>query len=396
MKKIVIGITASIAAFKTVQFISNLTKEKDLDLEVIMTPSATKFVTPVTIQALTKKKVYVDVFDDDYDSIKHIDLVKDASLFMIVPASANTIAKCANGLADNMLTAAYLAATCPKLIAPSMNTHMLEAPATKRNLKTLEEDGVVIASPDVGLLACGVTGKGKLVDYETLRLMMDYAMSDHPLKGKKVLVTAGPTQESMDPVRFISNHSTGKMGYAIAKAAFILGADVHLLSGPVALPQPPLISFESFTSALELYEIMQKESPFFDYIIMSAAIGDYRADNIEDEKIKKKGDTLTITFKKNPDILAYLGAHKKDHQVICGFAMETQNLLENASEKLSKKNADMIVANSLKTKGAGFGTNTNVATLITKEKVEPLDIMSKEELGFLILKKCKELEETTC
>ena len=216
MKKIVIGITASIAAFKTVQFISNLTKEKDLDLEVIMTPSATKFVTPVTIQALTKKKVYVDVFDDDYDSIKHIDLVKDASLFMIVPASANTIAKCANCLADNMLTAAYLAATCPKLIAPSMNTHMLEAPATKRNLKTLEEDGVVIASPDVGLLACCVTGKGKLVDYETLRLMMDYAMSDHPLKGKKVLVTAGPTQESMDPVRFISNHSTGKMGYAIA------------------------------------------------------------------------------------------------------------------------------------------------------------------------------------
>jgi phosphopantothenoylcysteine decarboxylase/phosphopantothenate--cysteine ligase len=295
-----------------------------------------------------------------------------------------------------MLTAAYLAATCPKLIAPSMNTHMLEAPATKRNLKTLQDDGVVIASPDEGLLACGVTGKGKLVDYDTLRVMMDYTMSKHPLAGKNILVTAGPTQESMDPVRFISNHSTGKMGYAIAKAAFILGADVHLLSGPVALKQPPLISFERFTSAMELYKIMQKESPFFDYIIMSAAIGDYRSDHIESEKIKKKDDSLTITFKKNPDILAYLGAHKEEHQVICGFAMETQDLLKNAKEKLIKKNADMIVANSLKTKGAGFATNTNVATLITKDKVEPLELMSKEELGFLILKKCKELEEASC
>lgn len=392
MKKIVIGITGSIAAFKTIQIISDLMKE-GFDLEVICSEAAMKFVSPVTIQALTKKKVYCDVFDDEPGTITHIDLVKDADLFMIVPASANTIAKVANGIADNMLTASFLAATCPKLIAPAMNTHMLENKATQRNIQILKDDGIYFAQSDVGLLACGVVGKGKLTDYPSLRLMMDYAMSKHPLKGKSVLVTAGPTQEAMDPVRFISNHSSGKMGYAIARAAFVLGAKVHLLSGPVALKQPPYISFESFTSALELEACMTKEAPFFDYIIMAAAVGDYRADHIEEEKIKKKGDELTITFKKNPDILAKLGTLKQKHQVLCGFAMETQNLLENAKEKLIKKNADLIIANSLKTKGAGFAGDTNVITMITQDKMESLEMKTKEELGYIILKKCMELEE---
>lgn len=395
MKKIVIGISGSIAAFKSVQFISDLLKE-GFDLEVILTEAAAKFVSPVTIQALTKKKVYVDVFDDEPGMITHIDLVKDADLFMIVPASANTIAKVANGIADNMLTASFLAATCPKLIAPAMNTHMLENKATQRNIQTLKEDGVYFAQSDVGLLACGVVGKGKLTDYTSLRLMMDYAMSDHALAGKSVLVTAGPTQEAMDPVRFISNHSSGKMGYAIARAAFVLGAKVHLLSGPVALAQPPYVSFESFTSALELEKLMLKEAPFFDYIIMAAAVGDYRAASIATEKIKKQGDTLTITFQKNPDILAELGKNKQSHQVICGFAMETENLLENAKEKLLKKNADMIIANSLKTAGAGFQGDTNIITMITKEAIEPIEKKSKEELGYLILRKCMKLEEHTC
>lgn len=391
MKKIVIGISGSIAAFKSIQFISDLLKE-GFDLEVILTPAAAKFVTPVTIQALTKKRVYIDVFDDDPGRITHVDLVKDADLFMIVPASANTIAKCANGIADNMLTAAFLAATCPKLIAPAMNTHMLKNPATQRNIKRLEDDGVVVAQSDVGLLACGVVGEGKLCNYQTLRLMMDYAMSKHPLAGKKVLITAGPTQEAMDPVRFISNHSTGKMGYAIARAAFVSGADVHLLSGPVALDPIPHMSMEYFTTAQELFDIVKKEYSFFDYIIMSAAVGDYHAQHIQSEKIKKDEDTLTVTFQKNPDILDYLGHHKKSHQIICGFAMETENLIENANSKLKKKNADLIVANSLRTKGAGFGTDTNVITILTQNHQESFDQMTKEELGYIILKKCKELE----
>lgn len=392
MKKVVIGISGSIAAFKSIQFISDLKKE-GFDLEVILTPSASRFVTPETIQALTKKRVYIDVFDDDPGHITHIDLVKDADLFMIVPASANTIAKCANGIADNMLTASFLAATCPKLIAPAMNTHMLKNPATQRNIEQLKKDGVIVAQSDIGLLACGVVGEGKLCDYRTLRLMMDYAMSAHPLSGKKVLVTAGPTQESMDPVRFISNHSTGKMGYAIARAAFVLGAQVHLLSGPVALAPIPHLSMETFTTAKELFELMKKEYGFFDYIIMSAAVGDYHAQTISKEKIKKDNDTLNVTFIKNPDVLDYLGHHKKPHQIICGFAMETENLLENANAKLNKKQADLIVANSLREKGAGFGTSTNVVTLLTKDHQEPIEMKTKEELGYIILKKCQELEE---
>lgn len=390
-KKIVIGITGSIAAFKAIQLISDLTKT-DYELEVIMTKSACQFVTPLSIQSLIKKKVYVDVFDDDIGHITHIDLVKDADLFMVVPASANTIAKLANGIADNMLTASFLAATCPKLIAPAMNVNMYQNKATQRNINQLKKDGILFVEPDTGLLACGIVGKGKLADFTTIRLMMDYALSNHPLSGKKVLVSAGPTQESLDPVRFISNHSTGKMGYAIARAAFLLGAQVKIVSGPVNI-NLPLIEVEHVTTAHEMYDALVTLAPFYDYIIMSAAVGDYRAEHIAENKIKKHSDTLSVTFKKNCDILQALGENKKDHQVICGFAMETENLLENAQKKLINKNADMIVANSLTEQGAGFGTDTNIVTFITREGNESLKKSSKEELGFKILMKLKEIEE---
>ena len=392
MKKLIIGSTGSIAAFKTVQFISDLVKEK-YEIEVMLTPSAAKFVTPTSISALTKKKTYIDVFDDDPGCITHVDIVKDADLFMIVPASATTIAKCANGIADNMLTAAFLAATCPKLIAPAMNVHMYENKATQRNIQTLKDDGVLFVEPAVGLLACGDTGKGKLADYDHLHLMMEYALSDHPLQGKKVLVTAGPTQEALDPVRFLTNHSSGKMGYSIARAAFILGAKVRLIHGPTSLKPVPYIINQSITSAQDLFECVKRHHTHYDYIIMSAAVGDYRAEHIAENKIKKHSDTLSVTFKKNRDILQALGENKKDHQVICGFAMETENLLENAQKKLINKNADMIVANSLTEQGAGFGTDTNIVTFITREGNESLKKSSKEELGFKILMKLKEIEE---
>lgn len=390
MKKLIIGITGSIAAFKTVQFISDLVKEK-YEIEVMLTPSAAKFVTPTSISALTKKKTYIDVFDDDPGCITHVDIVKDADLFMIVPASATTIAKCANGIADNMLTAAFLAATCPKLIAPAMNVHMYENKATQRNIQTLKDDGVLFVEPAVGLLACGDTGKGKLADYDHLRLMMEYALSDHPLQGKKVLVTAGPTQESLDPVRFLTNHSSGKMGYSIARAAFILGAKVRLIHGPTSLKPVPYIINQSITSAQDLFECVKRHHTHYDYIIMSAAVADYTPVETSTEKIKKNDKEFILKLKKNPDILDYIGHHQVEHQVICGFAMETQDLIENASNKLNKKQCDLIVANHLKTEGAGFQGDTNVVTIITQDSMKDIDKMSKSDLSYIILKECMKI-----
>ena len=391
-KKLIIGITGSIAAFKSVQLISDLVKENYM-IDVLMTPSAAKFVTPLSIQALTKRKVYIDVFDDDPDTITHVDIVKDADAFIVVPATATTIAKLAHGLADNMLTAAFLAATCPKLIAPAMNVHMYENNATQRNIDTLKNDGVLFIEPTSGLLACGDIGKGKLADESTIKLMIEYALHSHPLQGKRVLISAGPTQESMDPVRFITNHSTGKMGYAIARAAFLLGAEVTLAHGPVSLNNLPYVTMKPFVSANDLFELMKEESKQADFIIMSAAVGDYRPSQIVAEKIKKNDENLHIDFVKNPDILSYLCAHRTHDQIICGFAMETNDLIAHAKEKLLKKNADMIVANSLRTKGAGFATDTNVATLITKNQMKELPIMSKEDLGFIILDHMMSLKE---
>lgn len=395
-KKIIVGITGSIAAYKAVQLISDLIK-KDYHVEVMMSESAAKFITPICIQSLTKKKVYIDTFDDENPAIiTHVDIVKDTDLFMVVPASAHTISKLANGLADNMLTSAFLAATCPKLIAPAMNVHMYENPITQKNIKTLKDLGVFFVEPTTGLLACGDTGKGKLADEKDIFAMMDYVLADKPLSGKKILVSAGPTQESIDPVRYITNHSSGKMGYAIAKAAFCLGAKVTLVSGPTHLDAPFGVKCIDVVSAHNMYETIMSLAHQQDYIIMSAAVGDYAPQNIESEKIKKSDDTLTLELCKNKDILYELGQKKLPHQILCGFAMETSDLILHAKEKLEKKNCDMIVANHLKTQGAGFQGDTNVVTIITQDDMKDFGLMSKEELSYVILEMLMEMEENKC
>lgn len=395
-KKIIIGITGSIAAYKAIQLISDLMK-KDFHVEVMMSESATRFVTPVCIQSLTKRKVYVDTFDDENPAIiTHVDIVKDADLFMVVPASAHTIAKLANGLADNMLTCAFLAATCPKLIAPAMNVHMYENPITQRNIQSLKELGVYFVEPTSGILACGDIGKGKLADEDDLMDMIDFALANKPLLGKKILVSAGPTQESIDPVRYITNHSSGKMGYAIAKAAFCLGADVTLVSGPTHLKVPYGVTCIDVISAKDMYESIIESASHQDYIIMSAAVGDYAVQEIADEKIKKNDETLTLDLQKNKDILYELGQRKQANQVLCGFAMETSDLILHAKEKLEKKNCDMIVANHLKTAGAGFQGDTNVVTMITQDDMLDYGLMSKEELAYVILETLMDLEGQRC
>lgn len=396
-KRIIIGITGSIAAFKAVQLISDLVK-KDYTIDVLMSESATKFITPICIQSLTKRKVYVDTFDEDNPAIiTHIDIANNADAFMIVPASAQTIAKVANGFADNMLTCAFLAASCPKIIAPAMNVHMYQNPITQRNIQTLKDLGIYFVEPAEGLLACGDIGQGKLASEEELIEALEYALCDKPLKGKKVLVSAGPTQEDIDPVRYITNHSSGKMGYAIAKAAYDLGAEVTLVSGPTHISKPfGNIQIIDVTSASQMFAAITAISNAQDYLILAAAVGDYRAKNICHEKIKKADDDMTLQLEKNKDILYYLGEHKQGHQILCGFAMETNHLIENAKVKLEKKNCDMIVANNLKVDGAGFATDTNVVTLLTKDYIEELDIMTKDTLAFTILEKLMKLEEIKC
>lgn len=395
-KKIIIGITGSIAAFKSIQLISDLVKQ-GYQIEVMMSESATRFVTPVCIQSLTKRKVYVDTFDDENPAIiTHVDIVKDADLFMVVPASAHTIAKLAYGMADNMLTSAFLAATCPKLIAPAMNVHMYENPITQKNMQLLKETGVVFVEPISGLLACGDTGNGKLADEDTLLEMIDYMLAPKTLSGKNILISAGPTQESLDPVRFITNHSSGKMGYALAKAAFQLGANVTLVSGPTHLKKPYGVNVIDVISANDMYHQIIQRVKEYDYMIMSAAVGDYACNEIADEKIKKHTDTLTLELHKNKDILLEIGKRRLASQVICGFAMETSHLIENAQMKLQKKNCDMIVANHLKTDGAGFQGDTNVVSILTQQDVTDYQKMSKQELAYIILNQMKKLEEEKC
>lgn len=392
-KKIIIGITGSIAAYKSIQLISDLVK-KDYIIEVMMSESATRLVTPVCIQSLTKRKVYVDTFDDENPAIiTHVDIVKDADLFAVIPASAHTIAKLAHGFADNMLTSAFLAATCPKLIAPAMNVHMYENPVTQKNIQILKDLGINFVEPISGLLACGDVGKGKLADEETLIEMIQYAMTPKILKGKNILVSAGPTQESIDPVRYITNHSSGKMGYAIAKAAFCLGAHVTLVSGPTHLRKPYGIDIKNIVSASDMYNEIISIAPSQDMIIMAAAVGDYACLNIADEKIKKNDEIMTLELHKNKDILWELGQMKKKHQILCGFAMETSDLIENASQKLMKKNCDMIVANHLKTEGAGFQGDTNVVSILTKDGIKEYGIQSKDSLAYEILNLLIDMED---
>ena len=388
MKKVVIGITGSIAIYKTCEIISRL-KKKNYDIEVIMTESATKFITPLTFGALIHKPVLVDDFDETGYQIKHINIVKEADCFIVVPATANVIAKIANGIADDVLTSSFLAATCPKIIAPAMNVHMYENTATQKNLDLCRSYGIKIVEPEIGNLACGYQGKGHLSDIEDILDAIEYMISPHPLQGKHVLITAGPTQESLDPVRFISNHSSGKMGYALARAARKLGAHVTLISGPSQLRAPYEVDIIKIQSAQGMFKQVLSYFDFQDYVIMAAAVGDYRPKEVNDQKIKKENERFDLELVKNEDILNYLG-HHKTKQTICGFAMETQDLLENASQKLKKKNADMIVANNLKVTGAGFAGDTNVVTLITENGAEEQELMSKEEVAGVILDKIME------
>lgn len=398
-KTIVLGVTGGIAAFKAAQLTSNLIK-KGYDVEVIMTQNATEFIQPLTFESLTRHNVMVSTFEKVADrSVKHISIAKRADLFVIVPATANVIAKVVYGLADDMLTTTFLAAKCPKLICPAMNTNMYENPVTQRNLQMAKDLGYEILEPEDGFLACGDSGKGKLVDLSIIEEKIHMMTQDDLcLKGKKVLISAGPTREAMDPVRFISNHSTGKMGYELARAARDMGANVTLVSGPSNLAVPMGVECIRIQSAQDMFEVISSKQNEMDFIIKSAAVGDYRVKEMASEKIKKKGDTLTLELVKNPDILAYLGAHKPKHQILCGFAMETQDLIVNATEKLVKKNCDMIVANNLRTEGAGFGTDTNVVTFIHPDHIDTLEQMSKYELGRKILHTLLQKQErvTSC
>lgn len=391
-KTVVLGVTGGIAVYKAAQLTSDLIK-KGYDVEVIMTQNATEFVTPLTFEALTKHNVMVSTFEKVADrSVKHISIAKRADIFVIIPATANVIAKLVHGLADDMLTTTFLAATCKKIICPAMNTNMYENPITQQNLSLCKTFGFEVIDPAVGYLACGDTGAGKLADIAQILDRIVECLEEKPLLfGKKILITAGPTQEALDPVRFISNHSSGKMGYELARAALRMGAEVTLVSGPVSLPAPFGAKLISVTSAYEMFEAVKENYQQQDFIIKAAAVGDYRPMMISDEKIKKQEDTLEITFVKNEDILSYVGEHKRDNQILCGFAMETQHLIENATAKLIKKNCDIIVANNLKVEGAGFQTDTNVATLIEKDNVYTLHKMSKYELGKKILLRLLEL-----
>ena len=381
-KKIIIGITGSIAAYKIASLVSLLIKRKS-EVHIIMTNNATKFISPLTFETLTGNKVHTDTFDLSPDqSIHHITLVKNCDLFLIAPATANIIAKIVHGIADDMLTSTFIAYNGKKMVSPAMNCIMYENQITQDNLKLCEKYGIKVIEPLEGRLACGDTGKGKLPEPEFLLNEIIYEIGyKKDLNGKKILVTAGPTQEALDPVRYLTNHSTGKMGYAIAKVAANRGADVILISGPVNIPIPHHVKIINIISAKDMFEAVKKEFSSCDIIIKSAAVADYRPKFYNENKIKKKENELNIELEKTDDILKYLGENKKGKQILVGFSMETTNVIENSKEKLIKKNLDMIVANNLKDKGAGFGTDTNKVTFITKNESKQLPLMSKEEVG---------------
>ena len=396
-KHIVIGVCGGVAAYKACDLVSKLSK-KNYEIKVVLTQNAQEFVRPIVFESLSKNKCEISLFDEtNEDPIAHITLAKWADIMVLVPATANVIAKVVHGIADDIVTTTFLACFRKKLICPAMNVHMYENEVTQRNIQLAKELGYHFVEPVVGHLACNDTGKGKLADVEDIVKAID-AEFEQPLKGKNVLISAGPTQEALDPVRFLSNHSSGKQGYAIAKAAKELGANVTLVSGPVALKDINNINMVHVKSAQDMFEAIKNVVDQQDYIIMAAAVADYRPEMVADQKIKKADEEVTFRFVKNPDILAYIGKHKKPSQIICGFAMETQNLEQNAKRKLEDKNCDMLIANNLFTKGAGFQTDTNVVTLLQKNKIEHLPMLSKEELGYLILKTMRqiEMEKETC
>ena len=394
MKHIVLGVTGSIAAYKACDLVSQLSKIKDIEIDVIMTKAACEFITPLTFESLLHKKVYLDPFISLDGQINHITLAQKADLMVMVPASANSIAKVVNGLANDLLSDTWLAATCPKMIFPAMNTNMYENPITKHNIELAKSYGISVIEPIVGHLACGQNGKGKLVAVDEIVEVILDALEEKQLSKKKILISAGPTQEALDPVRFITNHSTGKMGYALAKQASRMGAEVTLVSGPSQLKAPLNTTLINVTSRQDMANVILAQAPNFDYIIMSAAVADYRPQNVASQKIKKHDQTLTVNLEKTTDILATLGQQKKANQILCGFAMETENLIENASLKLEKKNCDMIVANSIAQKDAGFGVDTNIATFITKTGTKAIPLMLKESLAKEILLTLKQMEES--
>lgn len=385
-KYVILGVTGSIAAYKTASLASAL-KKLHCDVQVIMTKNAANFINPITFETLTGNKCLIDTFDRGFSfEVEHISVAKRADLVMIAPASANVIGKLAHGIADDMLTTTVMACKCKKLISPAMNTAMFENPVVQDNLDTLKKYGYEVIEPASGYLACGDTGAGKMPEPETLlSYILREIAYEKDLAGKKVLVTAGPTQEAIDPVRCITNHSTGKMGYAIARAAMLRGAEVTLISGPVNLAPPPFVKVVPVKSAEDMFQAVTSVSDEQDAIIKAAAVADYTPVTVSDEKVKKKDGDMSIPLKRTKDILKYLGEHKRDGQFLCGFSMETEHMLENSRAKLEKKNVDMIAANNLKTAGAGFGTDTNVVTLITKDSVQELPILSKDEVAHEIL-----------
>jgi len=385
-KHILLGVSGGIAAYKIANLTSMLVKA-GCDVQVIMTQNATNFIHPTVFETLTSHKCMVDTFDRNFQfNVEHISLAKWADIFVAAPATANLIAKMSHGIADDMLTTTMLAATCPKLVSPAMNTNMYENPIVQDNLDRLRHYGFQIVEPASGHLACGDTGKGKLPSeqelFDHIESMIGY---EKDLLGKHILVTAGPTKEAIDPVRFLTNHSSGKMGYAIAKAAMLRGASVTLVSGPVSITPPKFVDVIPVTSAADMFEAVTSRADAQDIIIKAAAVADYTPASVCDEKMKKSDSDLSIELVRTKDILAHLGANRKEGQFICGFAMETQNVLENSRKKLVKKNVDMIAANSLRTEGAGFQGDTNVLTLITSDSEKELPLLSKDEAAHCLL-----------
>lgn len=385
-KTVVLAVSGSIAAYKIASLASAL-KKMHANVQVLMTKNAVNFINPITFESLTGNKCLVDTFDRNFQySVEHVALAKQADVVLVAPASANVIGKIAHGIADDMLTTTVMACKCKKIIAPAMNTNMFDNPILQDNLKILEHYGYEVISPAVGYLACGDTGAGKMPEPE---LLLQYILREiayeKDMQGKRVLVTAGPTQESIDPVRFITNHSTGKMGYAIAKMCMLRGAEVTLVSGPTSVAKPEFVHVVDVVTAKEMYEEVTKRAKDQDIIIKAAAVADYRPKSVSSEKMKKKDDDLAISMERTDDILKFLGEHKKEHQFLCGFSMETENMLENSRKKLEKKNLDMIVANNLKVEGAGFAGDTNVVTIITGQEEVSLGKMTKEETALRIL-----------
>lgn len=385
-KTVILGVTGSIAAYKAANLASMLVK-LHADVHVIMTKNATNFIHPLTFETLTNNRCLVDTFDRNFQyNVEHVSLAKKADVVMIAPATANVIGKLAAGIADDMLTTTVLACTCRKILAPAMNTRMYQNQIVQDNLKKLQMNDFEIVTPAVGMLACKDVGEGKLPKEE---LLLNYILKEiaceKDMKGMKVLVTAGPTQEAVDPVRYLTNHSTGKMGYAIAKVCMLRGASVTLVTGQTTLPKPDFVEVVEVKSAREMFEAVVSRQSEMDIIVKAAAVADYRPQYVSGEKVKKSGDHMILELEKTDDILEYLGTHKKKGQFLCGFSMETENMLENSRKKLDKKNLDMVVANNLKEAGAGFGTDTNVITIITRDGVLSLDLMSKEEAAGKIM-----------